>query len=283
MTTGAVLFAQNNGGVDYVKLAVYAAKRIQTYIDIPVSIITDSPDWLERQYPDHGFDHIINLSENVDASQKKMFYDGSLASKSLEWKNFSRGRIIDLTPYDRTLVIDSDFIINSSVLKPALDNDYDFQIYRNSMDLADYRSTTEFERISQWSVPFYWATVFIFNKNSITQSFFDLVSYIKSEWLYFKTLYGINSAIFRNDFAFSIAIHIMNGKTNGRFAIDLPGKMIYSTDRDILVNLEDNTMKFLIQKKNFLGEYTLLKTTGLDVHVMNKMSLSRYIDGGSGV
>jgi hypothetical protein len=283
MTTGAILFAQNNGGIDYVKLAVHAAKRLQHYLDIPVSIITDSPDWLEKQYPDHVFDQIITLSENVYATQKKTFYDGSLSVKTLEWKNFSRSQVIDLTPYDRTLVIDSDFIINSSVLKSALDNDYDFQIYQNSMDLADYRPVEEFKRISQWSIPFYWATVFIFNKNTITQSFFDLVSYIKSEWLYFRTLYGITSTTFRNDFAFSIAIHIMNGKTNGGFAIELPGKMIYSMDKDVLINLEDNIMRFLIQKKNFPGEYNLLKTTGLDVHVMNKMSLSRYIDGGSGV
>lgn len=283
MTTGAILFAQNNGGIDYVKLAVHAAKRLQHYLDIPVSIITDSPDWLEKQYPDHVFDQIITLSENVYANQKKTFYDGSLSVKTLEWKNFSRSQVIDLTPYDRTLVIDSDFIINSSVLKSALDNDYDFQIYQNSMDLADYRPVEEFKRISQWSIPFYWATVFIFNKNTITQSFFDLVSYIKSEWLYFRTLYGITSTTFRNDFAFSIAIHIMNGKTNGGFAIELPGKMIYSMDKDVLINLEDNIMRFLIQKKNFPGEYNLLKTTGLDVHVMNKMSLSRYIDGGSGV
>jgi len=283
MTTGAILFAQNNGGIDYVKLAVHAAKRLQHYLDIPVSIITDSPGWLEKQYPDHVFDQIITLSENVYANQKKTFYDGSLSVKTLEWKNFSRSQVIDLTPYDRTLVIDSDFIINSSVLKSALDNDYDFQIYQNSMDLADYRPVEEFKRISQWSIPFYWATVFIFNKNTITQSFFDLVSYIKSEWLYFRTLYGITSTTFRNDFAFSIAIHIMNGKTNGGFAIELPGKMIYSMDKDVLINLEDNIMRFLIQKKNFPGEYNLLKTTGLDVHVMNKMSLSRYIDGGSGV
>jgi hypothetical protein len=283
MTTGAVLFAQNNGAIDYVKLAVYASERIRRYIDIPVSIITDSPGWLEKQYPNHGFDQVINLLGDDTVSQKKLFNDGSLASKTLEWKNYARGQVIDLTPYDRTLVIDSDFIINSSILKPALDNHYDFQIYRNSMDLSDYRPTLEFERISQWSIPFYWATVFIFNKNTIMQAFFDLVSYIKKEWLYFKTLYGISSPIFRNDFAFSIAIHIMNGKTNGGFAIDLPGQMIYSTDKDILIDIENNVMKFLIQKKNFIGEYNLLKTTGLDIHVMNKMSLGRYIDGGSGV
>lgn len=75
----------------------------------------------------------------------------------------------------------------------------------------------------------------------------------------------------------------MNGKTNGQFAVELPGKMVYAMDRDILVSIDGNKMKFLIEKKDFLGEYLAAKTTGLDVHVINKLSLSRYIDGGSGV
>jgi hypothetical protein len=59
--------------------------------------------------------------------------------------------------------------------------------------------------------------------------------------------------------------------------------MIYAKDTDVLVSTNDTTMKFLIEKKNYLGEYILAKTQGLDVHVMNKSSLSRYIDGGTGV
>jgi hypothetical protein len=114
-------------------------------------------------------------------------------------------------------------------------------------------------------------------------AFFLLLSHIKNNWEYFRTLYCINSPIFRNDIAFSIAIHIMNGKTSGDFAQELPGKMIYTKDTDILISAEDNIMKFLIEKKNYLGEYTVAKTKGLDVHVMNKLSLSRYIDGGLGV
>jgi hypothetical protein len=75
----------------------------------------------------------------------------------------------------------------------------------------------------------------------------------------------------------------MNGKTNGEFALELPGKMIFAADKDILVSADENKMQFLVEKKDYLGEYTMVKTTGLDVHVMNKFSLSRYIDGGYGV
>ena len=117
----------------------------------------------------------------------------------------------------------------------------------------------------------------------ITESFFNIVAYIKSNWNYYRMLYGIESSNFRNDFAFSIAIHIMNGSTTGTFATELPGKMIYASDKDILVSADKIKMKFLVEKKNHLGEYTLVKTTGLDVHVMNKSSLTRFIDGGSGV
>jgi len=115
------------------------------------------------------------------------------------------------------------------------------------------------------------------------QSFFDMIEYIKNNWVYFRTLYAIETNTFRNDYAFSIAIHIFNGKTEGNFVIELPGQMTYTSDKDVLVSTDDNKMKFLIEKKSHLGEYTLIKTTGLDVHVMNKFSLNRYIDGGYGV
>ena len=282
MTNGAVIFAQNSPNLDYTKMAVFSASRIREYLDIPVSIITDSAGWLEKSYPNHVFDKIISI-DNSPNNQYKKINDGTLTSKQIEWKNLTRDRVYELTPYDKTLVIDSDYIINSSVLKPAFENQYDFQIYRNSIDLAAWRSKEEFNRVSKWSIPFYWATTFVFTKNNITDSFFNLIAYIKSNWMYFRTLYSIASGTYRNDYAFSIAIHIMNGKTNGNFAIDLPGKMTYSTDTDLLVSIENNTLKFLIEKENYLGEYILAKTQGIDVHVMNKLSLCRCIDGGSGV
>jgi hypothetical protein len=201
----------------------------------------------------------------------------------IDWRNHSRSTVYDLTPYDRTLVIDSDYILNSKILCSALDNEYEFQIYRTSNDLAFERNKNMFERINSYSIPFYWATVFVFQKSPVTEAFFMLITYIKDNWDYFRTLYSIDSFTFRNDFAFSIAIHIMNGKTEGGFAIDLPGTMTFIADRDLLVGATENAMQFLVERKNHLGEYTAIKTTGIDVHIMNKFSLSRFIDGGCGV
>jgi hypothetical protein len=63
------------------------------------------------------------------------------------------------------------------------------------------------------------------------------------------------------------------------FAAPLPGKMNYILDRDILLNIDNSKLKFLVEKKNYTGEYTPVKTSNLDVHVMNKYSLTRCIDG----
>ena len=281
-SNGALIFAHNNASMDYVKLAVYAAERVKRFLDIPVSIATDSKAWLLKTYPDHLFDQIIDILPEAGSQQKK-FHDGTIAFTLAEWKNLSRFRAYDITPYDRTLVLDSDYILNSSILKIAFERDTPFQIYKKSFDLAGWRDTKSFQRINQYSIPFYWATVFVFDKNTITQAFFDLVLYIKQNWLYFRVLYAIEPTNFRNDFAFSIAIHLMNGKINGDFATELPGVMTYILDRDICLDIKDASLKFLVEKENHLGEYLAAKIKNVDVHVMNKASLSRIIDGGLGV
>jgi hypothetical protein len=283
-TVGAVIFAQNNSSIDYVKLAIFAATQIKTFLNIPVSIITDSSEWMLKAYPKEStvFDQIIKI-ENTATYNQKRFNDGTLSSKFLEWKNLARNSVYDLTPYDRTLVIDSDYIINSTVLANPLNSDHSFQIYKDCFSLSSWRGTTEFSRINQYSIPFYWATTFIFEKTLEVKSFFNIIDYIKSNWQYFRTLYSIEVPTFRNDFAFSIAIHLMNAKTSGTFAEELPGKMVYISDRDLLISIEDRKMKFLIEKENHLGEYTTVSMRDTDIHVMNKLSLSRFIDGGLGV
>jgi hypothetical protein len=279
MRQGIVIFAQNNADIDYIKLSVFSARQAQKYLDLPISIITDSRGWLEQSCPDHPFDQIIDVDYTLSA-QRKNFFDGALTSKTLEWKNFARNRAYDLTPYDTTLVIDSDYIINSSILKHAFNRDIPLQIYSNSMDLAEWRNTDEFTRINMFSIPFYWATAFIFEKNKVTKAFFDLVDHIKTNWNYYRMLYNIDAMLFRNDYAFSIAIHVMGGEN---FVTELPGAMTYTKDKDLLISMQDDKMQFLLEKKDYVGEYIAAKIQGIDIHVMNKFSLSRYIDVGNGV
>ena len=277
MSKGAFLIARNNGHIDYVKQAVFLAKRIKKYLNIPVTVATDSADYLKDSFDIQVFDQIISL-DYTNESNLRYFFDGALSKKTASFKNNNRASVYDLSPYDETLLMDTDYVISNSLLKPVFNSSADFLIYKKSNDIAKVRDESEFDKISDTSVDFYWATVVYFRKTDTNRIFFNLVSHIEQEWNHYRRVYQITSSLFRNDFAFSIAIHIMNGFQSGNFAQQLPGSMMYTTDKDVLWKMNEDEMMFLVEKKDYLGEYTAIKTSGQTIHVMNKQSLNRIID-----
>lgn len=277
MNKGALLIARNNGNIDYVKQAVFLAKRIKKYLDIPTSIITDSVDYLKDSFDQTVFDQIIPIPYE-DSKNKKAYHDGTLFYKSALFKNEARYLSYDLSPYNETLLMDTDYIICNDLLKNCFKSKNNFMLFKKSEDIAKVRNETEFNHISDYSIDFYWATVVFFRKTDTNEKFFDLVAHIKENWKHYVRVYQLESSMFRNDFAFSIAIHIMNGFQQGEFAQELPGKHFYTIDKDLLWKLDNDTMTFLVEKKNYLGEYTAIRTKGQNVHVMNKFSLERIIN-----
>ena len=273
MTKGVLLFAHNNRSLDYVGLAVKSAKRIKKHLNLPITLVTDSVEWLNSNY---GSD--LNLFEKVISTdseyQDRRLYDGCNHYELIHWKNLARTTAFELSPYDETLVIDVDYLINSDFLLNCFNLNQDFLLFKDSYDLANWRNN-EFVYVSTHGIPFYWATVFYFKKTPWTKLFFELLGYIKNNWSYYKNLYQLLAPHYRNDIAFSVAIHILNGFTTEKFAGTIPGKMYYSTDKDILVKDKDTALTLLVQKENMFGEYTLIKTENLDVHVMNKQSIMR--------
>jgi hypothetical protein len=278
MTRGVLIFAQNNPDIDYTKIAIFAAERVKKFLNVPVSIVTDNSDYLFETHKDKAkiFDKVIDISTPM--SQNKLFFDGTVSSKILPWKNFTRSDCFNVTPYDETIVIDADFIINSDHLNKVWDSPHDLMLFRSSYDLSQWRDTSYFNYINNYSIPFYWATVFYFKKSEITRSFFTIIQHIRSNWQYYRLLYAVDAETFRNDFAFSMAIHIMNDHADTEFINALPGKLYYTLDRDILLKTDENSMTFLLEKEGHGGEYTAMKVKNLDIHVMNKYSLARYID-----
>ena len=195
------------------------------------------------------------------------------------FKNYSRSTAYHLSPYDKTILMDTDYILSNSILNNCFDMDSDLMMYKESVDIAQVRDEREFEYISDKGIDFYWATVVYFEKNEKNDIYFNLIDHIEENWNYYQSIYDINADLFRNDFAFSIAIHIMNGfQSNNEIVDKLPGKHYYTTDRDVAWKINNDYLMFLVQKKNFEGQYTAISTSGLNVHIMNKFSLGRIID-----
>jgi len=214
MNRGVILFAFQST-VDYVSLAIFSAERIKKHLKLPVSLVTDSKSYLENLDKTEIFDEIIEIEDST--IQKKVFNNGTAEFQNIIWKNSNRSLAYDLTPYEHTIVLDVDYIINSDFLLKCLDINKDFLIFKDSCDLSFWRNSKEFTYVSEFSIPFYWATVLIFKKSEKNKTFFQLVKEIKNNWNYYRSLYQIPDSKFRNDFAFSIAIHITSGFVSNNF------------------------------------------------------------------
>jgi hypothetical protein len=282
MSKGILLFAQNNHEIDYTRLAVIAARLATTHLSVPISLFTDpgSIAWANNNYK-HDlkiFDNIIIPDDKVEFYQDRKFYDGALSYKKANFNNLTRGFAYDYTPYDQTLVIDTDLLINNSSLNSIWDSTESFLINSDHRDISTERDSFEFERLNDSGIKFYWATAFYFKKNKWTKVFFDLCKHIASEYDYYRFVYRIDHALLRNDYVFSIALHIMNGFEDAIIP-SLPTKIHYCLDRDVLWDVTDkNEYLFLIQKPEHLGEYSLVKTKNQTVHIMNKYSILRNED-----
>ena len=71
MTKGVLLFAFNNGTVDYYKMAVATAKRANQFLNLPVSVVTDNtvnPDNYNYTF-DNVFIETADKSNNKDTRE----------------------------------------------------------------------------------------------------------------------------------------------------------------------------------------------------------------------
>jgi hypothetical protein len=270
MSKGVLLFALNNSKIDYTKLAVFAASRIKRFLGVPVTVVTDSRDQLLKNDVNKVVDTIVDIEDNTNYTRR--FYDGAESFTNLQWKNTARYTSFELSPYDETLVLDVDYIINSPTLSYCWDTPYEFLIYEAGVDLT---RTETVKYVSEYSIPFYWATVFYFKKTNKVKALFELIQYIKDNWEYHRLLYQLPDKKFRNDFAFSIAIHMLSGFFDKEFVNHLPGKLFYTADRSYVLDISSNYVKLLLENNNC---YIPVKVSSLDVHVMNKFSLIRALE-----
>ena len=279
-SAGILLFANNNEKIDYLKQAYFLAKKVKYYLNLPTTVVTDSVKYLKDQYRDADvvFDKIVEVSWSDENYFYKNYRDGTLTKIKLQFKNQLRSKAYDISPYNETLLLDTDIILcNNQYIQCFLQNN-NFLIYHNACDLSLFRKSNEFTYINDIGVKFYWATAVFFRKSKENKIFFNLLQHIQENWNHYRSIFQINQSYFRNDHAFSIAIHIMNGYTEGDFAKSMPGKLYYTTDKDICYDIKDEKITFLLEKEDYLGEYTLAVTNGLSIHVMNKFSLNRCID-----
>lgn len=279
MTKGVLLFAQNNSKVDYIKQAQYCSSRIKEYLNLPVCLATDNVNLLKSQYAGYEkyFDDVVQI-DRVDNGNRRRFSDGIYGRKiTLQWFNYSRVDAYDITPYDETIVMDTDVLISNDTLLECFRNNQDFMIAKESKDLrvSNPRASRQLKWIGDHSIEMVWATLFYFKKNKEVELLFRLMQHIRENYNYYRLTFAVTETKYRNDFVFAMAIHIINGRKKEHWPHPMPGNLWHTLDLDHLVSVDGKELKFLLENDY---EYYPASVNGLNVHVMNKFSLSRIVD-----
>ena len=283
MSQGIVFFAHNNTEIDYGSVAIANATMIKHHMGVnAITLITDEGtmrhmnDTWDKNIIDNSFEQIkITPRRRVD--NNKRYRDTRHNVNLLHFYKINRSTVYSQSPYDETLVIDVDYLICNNTLNDVWNHKEDLLINRKSFDLLTGRHDTSFDRVDDFGIDFYWATAFYFRKSEETQIFFNLLEAIKANYPYFKTLYGITSYNFRNDHAFSIAVHMFNGFAKSGLVKHLPVDFLQHTlDYDELHDINSKgSLSFLLEKTSEPGKFIPARTDGVNIHVMNKYSIVR--------
>jgi len=280
MTRGILIYAHNNRTVDYALMAIISGGLAKKQLMVPASLVTDQStvDWLaESNMLDTAsavFENIIVVDRPQTDNQRRL-HDGE-SNMVVPFINSNRGSAWDLTPYDRTLLIDSDFLIFSNRLSEYWNVDADVLIGESINDIyGQERLGYNDVYISEVGVKLYWATTVMFSKTSDAKLLFDTVNFVKEHYQYYADIFRFDSRQFRNDIAFSVAKHILGGFEEDENGILPP--VLSLLDKDVLHEVIGDRLTVLVSSR--LGsDYCAAALSGVDVHVMNKQSIIRNKD-----
>lgn len=281
MNKGIVVFAHNNRNIDYALMSIISGGLAKKHLNVPVSLITDNStiEWMKSS---NIYDKALGIFENIILTDRpitnnsRLLFDGDI-KEIVPFNNFNRDDVWELTPYDRTLLIDSDYFILSDNLNEFWNIDSDLLIAESITDVVnDTRLGYLDKNVSETGVKMHWATTVMFTKNKKTKAFFETVKLIKENYSMFGDIYRFNSFQYRNDIAFSIARHIFDG-FNELAIYSLPS-IFTTSDKDLLEDVRSDGNLIFLTSERFDNNYFPISIKNRDVHIMNKQSITRNAD-----
>ncbi len=274
MSRGFLIFAFNNDTINYLSHANWVADRVNRFLDLPVTIVTDERSLLTVP----NITHNIVLAQPEGHGERKYKMDNSVKDT---WFNGNRYQAFDITPYEETIILDSDFIVSSDLLSCVFGTDNSFLTHRWVTDIVHKKSLDAFEDFGDTKFPHYWATVLYFRKDDYAKDVFDLMAMIKGNYKFYATLYKFQSTPFRNDYAVSMAQAIRRGHRI-RDIPCLPWPLL-TTPLDVDVMQLDDT-EFELRYTRHSGDKQLPRFNrikDMDFHCMDKLALDRIVNGDS--
>lgn len=264
MRRGVVLVAHNGGSTDYYSMAVYTAKRVNRFLDLPVTLITDRHTLSSTPKKDYQFD--LQITIEADRSNHR--------GKST-WINKGRHQVYDLSPYDETLVLDTDYMVNSTRLLETFNQPSDFVCYTDSHYLLE---DVPNEQLSKNSLSTAWATVMRFTKTNRTRDIFRMMRMVEGNYEHYSELHGFMPYTYRNDYALTIAMRTVNGHLDNP-TDSITGRLLHAGN-NVTVDRVDDTCYNIFRDITLNGRtrQQYIQLSNLDFHMLSKSNFMRLIN-----
>jgi len=212
----------------------------------------------------------------MDQKNIRNYRDTASHREKAVWHNTTRYTAYEISPYEETILLDADYLVQSPNLDLLWGSEEEFRINKNIILLSG-KDETKPRLLNPFSIPLYWATVIYFKKSEQAALIFNMVSHVKENYDYYRMLYDFRDRIYRNDNTFSIALHTLSGFLENNEFRSLPFDYLYSSDLDELIQVEKGSLKFLAGNPDNMN-FTVMNVKDIDVHIVNKFSVCRHID-----
>ncbi len=276
---GMLMFAHNNELFDYGKMAYASALSAVHHINEPISLVTDECTWesLLRNYPDAETTFASPIFIEFEDRNHRHFdlIDGTRTKA--KYHNITRLRAYELSPYDETLLIDADVLVQDSSLRGVWNSSAAIRMNQEISNMVKAEHHDRTINLSDDSLTVFWATICYFRKCKMAEDFFTLSKYVEKNYEYYGVLYGFQTGILRMDYILTIVAHIMSGYIHGAQSVikPLPTKdTLFAWNRDIMVGVEKNRATFLTSFNGRMFPVSTYRT----VHCMNKDSMLNMAD-----
>lgn len=248
MKRGVLIFATDSDQIKYSDLARWSQQRIEKYLDLPVTIVS-SQKTIDNQ---RWFD---DFGANVT------------------WNNFDRCLAYNLSPYEQTLVLDADYVVGSDILRCLFESGQHFLCHNNAVDATAQNDFKHLNYFGKYQMPMAWATVMYFDRSEYSRLIFDFMKMVQNNWRHYKNIYQFNNNLYRNDFALSIALTVLNG-----YRVDwhsIPWSLLSIEPRHCLQQSGENEFTVTYDTQQNKRKYLTLQNC--DFHAMGKKSLGDLI------
>lgn len=230
----------------YTELAKVCANLVRKHLGLPVGIVSNCAV--------SGFEE--NIIVDKPKSDTRHVAIGNV-HESYNWYNDYRRQLFDLTPFDRTLLLDVDYFLQTDQYLKCFEFDAPFQIVDRVYDPTGRNRFDKYSSLPNRTISQCWATAMYWNRDAA--EYFEYANMIADNYTYYSRIFGFSHKQYRNDMVFSIVSHMLSGNS-------MPWQMHMTSNDCELIDADTRGLKFQYDNRTI--------RVNTDVHVLNKNIMS---------